>query len=63
MVSVSGFSQYTSLPAFMASMAMIACQWSGVATMTASTSLLVTRSRKSACPFTSYPSILYCLTA
>ena len=33
-----GFSTYTSLPASMASMAIRECQWSGVATMTASTS-------------------------
>ena len=34
--SVSGFSTYTSLPALSASMAIRACQWSGVAISTAS---------------------------
>ena len=53
MVSVSGFSQYTSLPFFSASMAMRACQWSGMATMTASTSLPPVSWRKSLTPFTS----------
>jgi hypothetical protein len=38
-VRVSGFSQYTSLPAFMASMQIFVCQWSGVPTITTSTSL------------------------
>ena len=37
-VLVIGFSMYTSLPAFMASMAIRACQWSGVAMHTRSTS-------------------------
>jgi hypothetical protein len=37
-VRVIGFSQYTSLPAFIASMAMRACQWSGVAIVQMSTS-------------------------
>ena len=38
MVSVSGFSQYTSLPALQAWIVIRACQWSGVVTTTASTS-------------------------
>ena len=37
-VSVSGFSQYTSLPASQASIVIRACQWSGVVMTTASTS-------------------------
>ena len=40
-----GFSQYTSFPAFMASMDACACQWSGVATITASMSLRASSSR------------------
>ena len=43
----SGFSQYTSLPAWQARMAMIACQWSGVAITTASMSLRSRTLRKS----------------
>ena len=43
MVRVMGFSMYTSLPASMASMAMRACQWSGVAMQTTSTSLTLSR--------------------
>ena len=39
MLCVSGFSQYTSLPARKAASVMIACQWSGVAMQTASMSL------------------------
>ena len=39
MVNVSGFSQYTSLPLRKASMAIRACQWSGVAMVTAWMSL------------------------
>ena len=37
-VRVSGFSQYTSLPASIARLAMIACQWSGTQMNTASMS-------------------------
>jgi hypothetical protein len=37
-VRVIGFSMYTSLPACMASIAIRACQWSGVAMHTTSTS-------------------------
>ncbi len=42
-----GFSQYTSLPAMQAVMNGMACQWSGVPTITASMSLLSVISRKS----------------
>ena len=38
-VSVSGFSMYTSLPARQASISIFVCQWSGVAISTTSTSL------------------------
>ena len=38
--SVSGFSTYTSLPAFSASIATEACQWSGTPINTASTSFI-----------------------
>ena len=36
MLWVSGFSQYTCLPAFIARIEMKACRWSGVAIRTAS---------------------------
>ena len=45
--SVSGFSTYTSLPAAQASIVIRACQWSGVETTTASTSLSSSSLRKS----------------
>ena len=51
MVRVSGFSTYTSLPAFIASMAICACQWSGVATSTASSSFTSRSRRWSTKPF------------
>ena len=44
---VSGFSQYTSLPCFIASTAMYACQWSGVAMHTMSMAGSLTISWKS----------------
>ena len=46
--NVRGFSQYTSLPCFIASTEMYACQWSGVAMHTASIPGLLRTSRKSA---------------
>ena len=42
---IIGFSQYTSFPAFSASIVMRECQWSGVPMMTASTSLRARISR------------------
>ena len=47
-VADSGFSQYTSFPARQAMIVCRACQWSGVATMTASISLASSSLRKSA---------------
>ena len=47
MHSPIGFSQATSLPAWIAARAMGTCQWSGVVIITASTSLRASTSRKS----------------
>ena len=46
-VTDTGFSQYTSLPASAARIEMGVCQWSGVAITTASTSGRASTSRKS----------------
>ena len=46
----NGFSQKSCFPARAAAMLTSACQWSGVATVTASTSLRDTTSRKSVYP-------------
>ena len=46
-VSVIGFSRYTSLPAARASTVCSWCQWSGVAMMTASIDLSASRARQS----------------
>jgi hypothetical protein len=48
--SVNGFSTYTSFPAAQASIVTSACQWSGVATTTASTARSSSSRRKSAYP-------------
>ena len=57
-VRESGFSQKTSFPASMASIAIFVCQWSGVAIRTASTSGSSSTSRYSIVPLDSEPSMM-----
>lgn len=61
MVRVRGFSPNTSLPALTHAIPTMACQWSGSAVITTSTSALASMSRKSAYTGMSIPKSLRAL--
>ncbi len=63
MVSASGFSTYTSLPAWHAMTVGRACQWSGVPTMTASMSLRSSTLRKSRVVSSAFWSNIFAMAA